>query len=60
MDKEKIAEKIEALQKEANTRVNALAQADPVYMNLQGQIGAWNQVLGEIKEEAPKPEKAGK
>jgi hypothetical protein len=27
-------------------------------MNLQGQMGAWNQVLGEIKEEAP--EKVGK
>jgi hypothetical protein len=60
MDKEKIAGKIEALQKEAQARVNALAQADPVYMNLQGQMGAWNTILGEIKEEAPKPEKVGK
>ena len=60
MDKDIIAGKIEALQKESNARVNQLAQADPVFMNLQGQIGAWNTILGEIKEEAPKPEKAGK
>lgn len=53
MNKDKIAGKIEALQKECNARVNELAQADPIYMNLQGQIGAWNQMLGEIKEEAP-------
>ena len=56
MDKEKIAGKIEALQKEANARVNQLAQADPVYMNLQGQMGAWNAILGDIKEEVPKKE----
>jgi len=58
MDKDIIAGKIEALQKEANSRVNQLAQADPVYMNLQGQIGAWNQMIGEIKEEVS--QKAGK
>ena len=55
MDKEKIAGKIEALQKEANARVNQLAQADPVYMNLQGQMGAWNEVLGSIKEPVAAP-----
>jgi len=58
MDKDIIAGKIETLQKEANSRVNQLAQADPVYMNLQGQIGAWNQMIGEIKEEVS--QKAGK
>jgi hypothetical protein len=58
MDKEKIAGKIEALQKEAQARLQVLAQADGVWQNLQGQMGAWNQVLGEIKEEAP--EKVGK
>lgn len=55
MDKDIIAGKIEALQKEAQVRVNQLAQADPLFQNLQGQIGAWNTMLGEIKEPVAAP-----
>ena len=57
MDKDKIAGKIEALQKDAQARLNELAHADGVWQNLQGQIGVWNEVLGNLKEE---PGKVGK
>ena len=56
MDKEKIAGKIATLQKEAQARLQVLAQADGVWQNLQGQMGAWEEVLGNLKEE---PEKVG-
>jgi len=57
MDKDKIAGKIEALEKEARARLTELAHADGVWQNLQGQMGAWNEVLDNLKEE---PKKAGK
>ena len=56
MDKDKLAEEIQELQKSAQERLNSLAQSDPVWCNIQGQIGALNRVIGQIKESPAEPE----
>ncbi len=60
MDKDTIAAKIGALQGEAQARLTTLAQADPVWANLQGQIGAWNEAIGELGDEDQPVEKGSK
>ena len=59
MDKETLAGKIEELQQQSQQRLNTLAQSDSVWANLQGQIVAYNEMLGTMeddKKEAPKKE----
>jgi len=61
MDKEKIAAKIEELQQAQQKRLQVLAGSDPEWAALQGQIVAYNEMLGQMedeKEEAPKAPKA--
>jgi hypothetical protein len=54
MDKEKIAAKIEELQQAQQKRLQVLASSDPEWAALQGQIVAWNEMLGKMKEKAEK------
>ena len=51
MDKDTLAGKIEELQKEAQQRLNVLAQSDSVWANIQGQIVAYNEMLGQMDDE---------
>ena len=61
MDKDTLAGKIEELQQQAQQRLNALAQSDAVWANLNGQIVAYNEMLGQMDDEKvaePKVSKA--
>jgi hypothetical protein len=61
VNKDELAGKIEELQQQAQQRLQQLAQADSVWSNVQGQIVAYNEMLGQMedeKEEAPKAPKA--
>ena len=51
MTREDLTAKIESLQEEAQQRLSQLAQGDSVWANLQGQIVAYNEILGSMEEE---------
>jgi hypothetical protein len=55
VDKDTLAGKIEELQKEAQQRLNVLAQSDSVWANIQGQIVAYNEMLGQMDDEKDEP-----
>ena len=55
MDKDTLAGKIEELQQQAQQRLNALAQSDSVWANIQGQIVAYNEMLGQMDDEKDEP-----
>lgn len=55
MDKDTLAGKIEELQQQAQQRLNALAQSDAVWANLNGQIVAYNEMLGQMDDEKDEP-----
>jgi hypothetical protein len=52
MTREAIAAKIEALQEDSQKRLSQVAQADSVWANLQGQMAAFNEMLGSMDDEA--------
>lgn len=49
MTQEQLTQKIDELQKAAQDRLTAIAQSDPVWCNVQGQLGAYNEMLGSTK-----------
>ncbi len=49
-----------AFSKEAQQRLSALAQSDATWANIQGQIVAYNEMLGEMKEKTPDVAPKGK
>lgn len=55
MDKDTLAGKIEELQQQAQQRLNVLAQSDSVWANIQGQIVAYNEMLGQMDDEKDEP-----
>jgi hypothetical protein len=60
MNREDIAAKIEELQEQSQQRLSVLAQADAVWANLQGQVSAYNEMLGSIEEDLKSdPKKQG-
>lgn len=56
MDLKEIKKKIAELTAEAQQRVNDVVKRDPVWQNLQGQIGAYEAVLAG----KPEPKEEGK
>ena len=60
MDKEKIAAKIDELQQVQQKRLQVLAGSDPEWAALQGQIVAWNEMLGQMTEKTPDVAPKGK
>jgi len=55
VDKDTLAGKIEELQQQAQQRLNVLAQSDSVWANIQGQIVAYNEMLGQMDDEKDEP-----
>jgi len=60
MDKDTLAGKIEELQNAQQKRLQVLAGSDPEWAALQGQIVAWNEMLGQMKEKTPDVAPKGK
>lgn len=55
MNNAQIAEKIKQLTIEAQNRINQIVKQDPVWQNIQGQIGAYQAVLD---AETPEPQES--